>query len=85
MLLVTCHSWTVHRSKSSVSAARKAAGILHKQQPEQNPQVPHSFFAMSSSELIRPLSCGVCVKSIQPEGVDRVRCSKGGLTSILEA
>ena len=28
---------------------------------------------MSSSDLIRPLSCGVCVKSIQPGGVERVR------------
>ena len=62
----------MHRNKSSVSPARRAAEILRKQQPEQNPQVPHSFAAISSSDLARPLSCGVCVKRIQPEGVERV-------------
>ena len=73
--MVHFYRWTRQHGKSSVSPARKAAETLRKQQPEQNPQVPHSFTTMSSSDLARPLSCGVCVKSIQPEGVERVRVS----------
>ncbi len=66
--------WTGHRQKSgSVAAARRAAGALRKRSPALHPMAPHAWFSMSSAELVRPLSCGVCVENIQPDGVGKVR------------
>ena len=68
--------WTGKRRKSgSVAAARRAAGALRKRDPALHPMAPHSWYSMSSADLIRPLSCGVCVENIQPEGVGKARHS----------
>jgi len=72
--------WTGHRQKSgSVAAARRAAGALRKRSPALHPMAPHAWFSMSSAELVRPLSCGVCVENIQPDGVGKVRSCPGFL------